>query len=92
MNALESGKPWRTEISCGLFLKVRYSLSPELVDKISFWHDVENTREMMKKVMLKREYGDVFDYGWAAVVWIKETKGEKLLKIKNKSEKKNSLY
>ena len=56
-------KPWRTEISCGLFLKVRYSLSPELVEKISFWHDVENTREMMKKVMLKREYGDVFDYG-----------------------------
>ena len=92
MNALESGKLWRTEISWGLFLKVRYSLSPELWEKISFWHDVENTREMMKKVMLKREYGDVFDYGWAAVVWIKETEGEKLLKIKNKSEKKNSFY
>ena len=41
--------------------------------------------------MLKREYGDVFDYGWAAVVWIKETKGEKLLKIKNKSEKKTAF-
>ena len=46
---------------------------------------------MMKKVMLKREYGDVFDYGWAAVVWIKERKGEKLLKMKNKSEKKKQL-
>ena len=45
----------------------------------------------MKKVMLKREYGDVFDYGWATVVWIKERKEEKLLKMKNKSEKKKLL-
>ena len=59
------------------------------MEKITFWHDVEDTREMMEKVMLEQEYGDVFDYRWAADVWVKERKREELLKINDKSEKKS---
>ena len=58
------------------------------MEKITFWHDVEDTRVMMEKVMLEQEYGDVFDCRWAADVWVKERKREELLKINDKSEKK----
>ena len=62
MTALESGNPWLSKISFSLFIEVRNSFSPELLGKIFFWHDVKETRERMKSVMLELEYGDVFDY------------------------------
>ena len=87
MTALESGNPWLSKISFSLFIEVRDSFSPELLGKISCWHDVKETKHRMKRVMLDLEHGGVFDYEWAAVVWVKERKQEKLLKIKYNSER-----